>query len=65
MKSSTPCISETTLKHPHALPPVTTRRSLTKAVIVNVLGSILAWRPRLAMILARVVTWCWRTFPEA
>jgi hypothetical protein len=65
MKHSTPFISETTLKHPHVLPSVSMCRSLAKTVIVDALGFILAWRPRLAMLLGKLAWWLLPWLEEA
>jgi hypothetical protein len=39
--------------------------TLTKGVIVDLLAMILAWKPRLAMLLGKVVTGLWPGFRRA
>jgi len=51
--------------HARAFPGLGTLSALSKAVIVNTLPMILAWRPSLAMVLGRLVLRLWPNFRRA
>jgi hypothetical protein len=55
-------ISPDSKKSPIHTPPLA---AVAKALIVDALGIILAWRPTLAMVLGKVVTVLWPGFWRA
>ncbi len=52
---SIPPISKKRPTHTHAFPGMGALSALTKTVIVDALGFILSWRPRLAMSLGKLI----------
>ena len=48
---------KTPLTQARMVTPSLTLATVAKALIVDALGMILAWKPRLAMLLGRVVWW--------
>jgi hypothetical protein len=57
MKYSTVWLQEKSSVHTRVGTPSLTRAPRVKSPIVNVLALILAWKPRLAMLLGRFVWW--------
>jgi hypothetical protein len=49
--------TKTSLTQTRMATPSLTLAAVAKALIVDALGMILAWKPRLAMLLGRVVWW--------
>ena len=64
-KCSTYDVSEKVLQSPSSNNSTVTRSTLTKTVLVWLLGSLLAWKPSLAASMGKFICACWRRFPEA
>jgi hypothetical protein len=63
--SITPMSSDTSQNFTYLASHSVTASSLAKAIIITMLGFVLAWNPRLAACLGKVVKWVWPGLREA